>query len=92
MNLREHLAHGYDHYQRGKMKGWTKAHFVEELRNDRDLVKAARIKLSELDAVKRSMRRCAISDVHHNVLSDALRSLDANPPPPITVAQDDYDL
>lgn len=92
MNLALHLAQGYDHYQHGRMKPWTRAGFAEALHHDPKLLAEAREKLLALDAVKQAHRTCHISTIQHRILSDGLRAaqhladLDraaqANPPAP----------
>lgn len=74
MTLDQHLAAGYDCYQHGKMKPWTRAGFAAELRESPDLLAEAKKKQRDLQAVNNAGRRCHVSEVQLRVLNDGVRA------------------
>lgn len=74
MTLDEHLAGGYDCYQHGKLKPWTRAGFAAELRESAELLADAKRKVRELESVRAAGRGCHISGVQLRILQDGIRA------------------
>lgn len=79
MTLDEHLGKGYTAYVHGKTGPWTRALFADELKNDANLMKAARTKLAECDAVISAGRQCSITVTQARILRDGIRTATAEP-------------